>query len=73
VIVLAYNEDRARPRSISAQHIAGDALTAALDALEAGNTAGAAEAFGRAWLDVYGMDDVDATITDVVGTFSALL
>jgi len=26
-----------------------------------------------AWLDVYGMDDVDATITDVVGTFSALL
>jgi len=26
-----------------------------------------------AWLDAYGMDDVDATITDVVGTFSALL
>ncbi len=25
---------------------------------------GVAEAFGRAWLDVYGMDDVDANITD---------
>jgi hypothetical protein len=73
VMVLVYNEDRARPRSISAQHIGGDALTEALDALEAGDAAGVAEAFGRAWLDAYGMDDVDATITDVVGTFSALL
>jgi len=73
VMVLVYNEDRARPRSIGAQHIGGDELTAALDALEEGDAAGAAEAFGRAWLDVYGMDDVDATITDVVGTFSANL
>jgi len=37
--------------------------------LEAGDIAGAAEAFGRAWLDAYGMDDMGATITDVVGTF----
>jgi hypothetical protein len=49
-----------------------EGLIDALDALEDGNAA-AAEAFGRAWLDAYGMDDVDATITDVVGTFSALL
>ncbi len=73
VMVLVYNEDRARPRSIGAQHIGGDALTEALDALEAGDTIGAEAAFGRAWLDAYGMDDVDATITDVVGTFSASL
>jgi hypothetical protein len=69
VMVKVYNEDRARPRSIGAQHIGGDELTAALDALEEGDAAGASEAFGRAWLDAYGMDDVDATITDVVGTF----
>jgi hypothetical protein len=73
VMVKVYNEDRARPRSIGAQHIGGDELTAALDALEEGDVAGASEAFGRAWLDAYGMDDVDATITDVVGTFSASL
>ena len=35
----------------------GDALTEAL------------EAFGAAWLEAYGMDEADATITDVVGTF----
>ena len=73
VMVLVYNEDRARPRSIGDMHIAGDALTEALDALEVGDTAGVAEAFGRAWLDVYGMSDVDATITDVVGAFSTSL
>jgi len=73
VMVLVYNEDRARPRTIGAQHIGGDELTAALDTLEEGDMAGAAEAFGRAWLDAYGMDDVDATITDVVGAFSARL
>jgi len=73
VMVKVYNEDRARPRSIGAQHIGGDELTEALDALEEGDAAGVAEAFGRAWLDTYGMDDVDATITDVVGTFSASL
>jgi len=59
-MVKVYNEDRARPRSIGAQHIGGDALTEALDALEEGDAAGAGEAFGRAWLDAYGMDDVDA-------------
>ncbi len=69
VMVLVYNENRARPWNVGPQHIAGDALTEALDALEAGDTAGASEAFGRAWLDAYGMDDMDATITDVVGTF----
>ncbi len=69
VMVLVYNEDRARPRSISAQHIAGDALTEALDALEDGDTAAAAEAFGNAWLGTYGID-VDASVTDVVGTFA---
>ncbi len=68
VMVLVYNEDRARPRSIGDMHIGGDALTDALDALEAGDVAGAAEAFGDAWLQTYGMD-VDAEVTDVVGTF----
>ncbi len=71
VMVKVYNEDRARPRRIGAQHIGGDELTAGLDALEGGDAAGAAAAFGRAWLDAYGMDDVDATITDVVGAFGA--
>jgi len=69
VMVKVYNEDRARPRTIGPQHIGGDALTEALDALEAGDAAGAAEAFGAAWLEAYGMDAVDADITDVVGTF----
>ena len=71
VMVKVYNEDRARPRSIGAQHIGGDELTEALDALEEGDVAGAGEAFGRAWLDAYGMGDVDAEVTDVAGTFSA--
>ncbi len=69
VMVLVYNEDRARPRNIGDMHIAGDALTEALDALEEGDTAAAAEAFGDAWLETYGMD-VDAHVTDVVGTFA---
>ncbi len=34
-----------------------------------GDAAGAAEAFGAAWLEAYGMDEVDADITDVMGTF----
>jgi len=70
VMVLVYNEERARPRSIGAQHIDGDALTAALDALEAGDTAGAGAAFGTTWLETYGLT-IDAEVTDVVGTFSA--
>jgi len=70
VLVLVYNEDRARPRTIGPQHIEGDTLTAALDALEDGDAEAAA--FGNAWLEAYGMD-VDAAVTDVVGTFSALL
>jgi len=69
VMVLVYNEERARPRSIGDMHIGGDALTEALDALEAGDTAGAAKAFGDAWLETYGLD-VDAAVTDVVGTFA---
>ena len=69
VMVLVYNEDRARPRNIGDMHIGGDALTEALDALEAGDVAGAAEAFGDAWLQMYGMD-VDAEVTDVVGPFA---
>jgi len=73
VMVKVYNEDRARPRNIGSLHIGGDALTEALDALETGDAARAAEAFGAAWLESYGMDDVDATITDVVGTFGASL
>ena len=72
VMVLVYNEDRARPRSIGPQHIEGDALTAALDALEDGDAAGAAAAFGAAWLETYGLD-VDAAVTDVVGVFSVRL
>jgi len=69
VLVKVYNEERARPRNIGPQHIAGDALTEALEALEAGDGAGAADAFGAAGLEAYGMDGVDATITDVMGTF----
>jgi hypothetical protein len=69
VMVLVYNEDRARPRSIGDMHIAGDALTEALDALEGGDAAGASAAFGTAWLETYGLD-VDAEVTDVVGTFA---
>ncbi len=72
VMVLVYNEERARPRSIGDMHITGDALTEALDALETGDVAGAAEAFGGAWLEVYGID-VDAEVTDVVGAFSVSL
>ncbi len=72
VLVKVYDEPRPRPRSIGAQHIDGDALTEALDALEAGDVAGAAEAFGGAWLEVYGID-VDAEVTDVVGAFSVSL
>jgi len=70
VMVLVYNEDRARPRSIGGMHIAGtnEGLIDALDALEDRNTAAAAEAFGNAWLGTYGLD-VDASVTDVVGTF----
>ena len=70
VMVLVYNEERARPRSIGDMHIDGDALTEALDALEAGDTAGAGAAFGTTWLETYGLT-IDAVVTDVVGTFSA--
>ncbi len=71
VMVLVYNEDRARPRSIGDMHIAGtnEGLIDSLDALEDGNTAAAAAAFGNAWLGTYGID-VDAEVTDVVGTFA---
>ncbi len=66
-----YNEDRARPRSIGDMHIAGttEGLIDTLDALEDGNTAAAAAAFGHAWLGTYGLD-VDAEVTDVVGTLT---
>jgi len=71
VMVLVYNEDRAWPRNVGPQHIAGttEGLIDALDALEDGNVTAAAEAFGHAWLGTYGMD-VDAEVTDVVGTFA---
>ncbi len=71
VMVLVYNEERARPRTIGPQHIAGttEGLIDALDALEDGDTAAAAAAFGNAWLGTYGID-VDAAVTDVVGTFA---
>jgi len=71
VMVLVYNEDRARPRNVGPQHIDGanEGLIDALDALEDGDTAAAAEAFGNAWLGTYGID-VDAEVTDVVGTFT---
>jgi len=69
VMVKVYNEPRPRPRTIGPQHLDGDALTDALDALETGDAAGAAKAFGDAWLHAYGMDEVDADITDVVGAF----
>jgi hypothetical protein len=71
VMVLVYNEDRARPRNVGPQHIDGanEGLIDALDALDDGDTAAAAEAFGHAWLGTYGID-VDANVTDVVGTFA---
>jgi len=71
VMVLVYNEDRARPRSIGDMHIAGtnEGLIDALDALEDGNTAAATDAFGNAWLGTYGLD-VDAEVTEVMGTFA---
>ena len=71
VMVLVYNEDRARPRNVGPQHIDGAnaGLIDALDALEDGDPAAAADAFGNAWLGTYGID-VDAEVTDVVGTFA---
>jgi len=71
VMVKVYNEDRARPRNVGDMHIAGtnEGLIDALDALEDGDTAAAGEAFGRAWLETYGID-VDAEVTDVMGTFA---
>jgi len=71
VLVLVYNEDRARPRNVGPQHIDGanEGLIDALDALEDGDTAAAAAAFGNAWLGTYGID-VDAEVTDVVGAFA---
>jgi len=70
VMVLVYNEDRARPRNVGPQHIDGtnEGLIDALDALDDGNATAAAEAFGNAWLQTYGMD-VDAEVTDVLGAF----
>lgn len=53
----------------AAAHRGGE-LTKALNALEGGDAAGAAEAFGDAWLRTYGLA-VDAEVTDVVGAFSA--
>jgi len=41
-----------------------------MDALEAGDTAGAAAAFGAAWLETDGLT-IEAEVTEVVGTFSA--
>ena len=70
VMVRAYNEDRARPRNIGPQHIAGDVLTEFLDALEEGDLGAAAEAFGAAWVESYGMD-VEASVTDVLSAFTS--
>ena len=67
VLVRAYNEERARPRHSGDMHIAGTS-EGLIDALEDGDAAAAA-AFGHAWLQTYGMD-VDAEVTDVVGTFA---
>jgi len=69
VMVLVYNEERTRPRTIGAMHIDGDALTEALDALEESDVVAAGASFGAAWLETYGLD-VDAEVTDVVGTFA---
>jgi len=57
VMVLVYNEERARPRNIGPQHIAGtnEGLIDTLDALEDGNVAAAGAAFGTAWLGTYGI------------------
>ncbi len=71
VMVKVYNEERARPRNVGPQHIDGTNgnLIDAFDALEDGDVAAAGEAFGHAWLETYGMD-VEAEVTDVVGTFA---
>jgi len=68
VMVRAYNEERARPRTIPPVHLSGESLIDALDALEDGKPAAAAAAFGTAWLEAYGMD-VEASVTEVLGTF----
>jgi len=70
VMVLVYNEDRARGRTIPGQHLDGDALTEFLDALEEGDREATAEAFGAAWLESYGMD-VEASVTDVLSAFTS--
>lgn len=44
----------------------GGALTQALDALGVGNGNAAAQAFGDAWPEAYGMD-VEAEATNVIG------
>jgi len=76
VMVLVYSEEIPRPRNIPPLHLAGESLIEAFDALEDGDTAGAADAFGDAcafgdaWLAAYGLD-VEASVTDVIGTFWA--
>jgi len=72
VMVLVYNEERARPRNIPPVHLSGESLIETFDALEDGDTAAAAEAFGDTWLEAYGMD-VDVSVTDVIGTFGVEL
>ncbi len=71
-MVLVYNEERARPRNIPPVHLSGESLIETFDALEDGDTAAAAEAFGDTWLEAYGMD-VDVSVTDVIGTFGVEL
>ncbi len=70
VLVRIYNEDRARGRTIPGQHLEGDALTEFLEAREEGDREAAAEAFGDAWLESYGMD-VEASVTDVLSAFTS--
>ncbi len=67
IMVVTYDQTRARPRSPGDQELDADMMDAVLDKLEEGDMEGATEAFTDAWLGKYGMD-VDSEITDVRGS-----
>lgn len=67
IMVVTYDQTRARPRSPGDQQLDADAMADVLDSLEDGDIGAASEAFTAAWLGAYGMD-VDSSITDVAGS-----
>lgn len=67
IMVVTYDQTRARPRSPGDQELDVDLMDPVLDKLEEGDIGAATEAFTDAWLGKYGMD-VDSEITDVRGS-----